>query len=705
MRFTFKDESKYEKIYKGRDTSWEGIFDCEKRELEFRKKHYYDCFTGLRKEDYCDILSCVEKSKEQKNHLAFARYFLEKCACEEILFVEKFREHIGNITYLECDKESFWCGSKKGETGLSVIKGSWFRDRTHMNEEKESSRNPSEEREGFVSCQNLRKWYQGENCPRDRYEIVQCAFYLSLTVEETDELLNLAGMPKLYPVNLIDYLCIYYLLKFEKENKQKGKELSIEIAQTIYENYIKKLKKKVNEVLGKYDELEEVPHRNITIKTGTTGKVVKQVYLDGIYQEEMENGKKKMEFKGHVKRIKELIDKMTNSKGDPYEIATELWLKEHKGGKITELYKELLAKNNEELVENEEYLKNSTIGFYELQRQLFTYIDQFESYQKNLFVNNISLAFQENLGVSSLKILKERLKNSCLNEPCWKIYKQNEEQEYLRDDQKRLALEYIWRFQKGAINNFSNLTPIYRLLYGRAQGSESKEGLGRYFEPDFSRKNLIHFCLASGQEDRIDTILNLAGYLECGIEKAINDAKYNSRRDQGEEVPKRKEAIGAFVQYAIMYREKLLQHWQKDQPKTIEEAELRKDFPMIQLFREINRDIQFVVEYFGGCYELLEKKGSVQKIEQKTEQIREWKNECNKSKEENKIKEFKEMIEKEEKEICEMRKKIRLKKNDPFDNGNVELAVLENKDMKIRQEIGKLYKLERDATIYIYPVI
>lgn len=678
-----------EKLYE--DDIWQEIFHCSEKEFEKLKKQYSDYFSDLDEKDYKDISSCIENAKKSKNHLAFAHYFLEKCVCEEILFKELFRKYIERVTYnYKAETKENWFGKKSSR--IYIFKGNFFRDKDYsVNNGNAEEDILNLNGEGLVDIQNLGKWYSGENCPKDRYEIIQCAFYLYLTVEETNDLLNLAGLQSLYPVNVIDYHCVIALNQCSNKEKVLDEKKTLDI----FCRHIIPLKEKINDVLGIYEEIEDKVNKFIPVKKGKKKGIASFAYSGGMFPAEKIKGKKteSMSFEEVIRGIKRETDELTGKSGEQYRAETELWMKRHGKGKMTELYS---SRATEQKAMDGEYLKKSTIGYYGLQYQIFNAVMQFEKYEKNLFNYDGSLTFEEELGMRDIGNLNENSicrQENCISNGCWKIWQKHkgEKEAYqdkekmtdtgISDTEKRKVLEYIWQYPKSLETGkaiFTSVTPLYHLLYGRF----NKVGNEYYYEPDFTRKSMIQFCLACGQEDNIDKFLKLACFLECGIKNM------KTKKKQKKENLVKQEKISAFVQYAIAYRDELIRHWnEKGNYNSIQVMEQRNSFPMIQLFRDINRDIQFVVGYIYGCYRML----GLPVL--KLKNLRDSLNEIKESNTENHFE--------SEKKMQEINEKMEKVKNQ-IDAGKITVQINHGLESL---ELRKLYKLEKDTTIYIYPVM
>ena len=517
--------------------AWQEISDKTRSDF-FKWKNELLCqYESMEDVEYNTIEDCVEAARQIGNHLAFAHYFLEKSRSEKEMFSEKLREYIDRASV----GRDFY--------NMIIISEDSFVDE---NIDLCSGTNAKFKK---VKPNTLRSWGNGRSVTPNRYEIVQCGLYLNLTSQETNELLSLAGMQKLYEADGIDLLCIFYLEYFHLEPEKFSYN-----ADDGYKRIIQ-LKQKINEYIKAY------------FASASAGSFIKDgkafVYSDGIVTTEKIRDGENYLIEEEICQIKEGISACENLN---LEGESELVIGKYGKGKITKFYYEKLEEIKKDIDKMDDLIEKHRNHFakkyYELQRHIVAFIKEPDKYIKNLAQKCIDFSLKGPAKIS-LDDLKVNEKDEFYNKNCKKIFEKKGRG--FADSQKVAALECVWRqrdYSKGAI------TTLKKLLNGRLY----EKGL---YKTDIKRDNLIYFCLVTGQEDNLSMMLKLACFRDY-----INGS----------------ERSDLFLQYLFMYRDALIKAWSTkyENADTMIENEYRKNFPMIELCKEISKEVGLILELAVG---------------------------------------------------------------------------------------------------------
>ncbi len=561
-------DKKYQ-IWLARDEKWKDIFSSFNEDFHYWKNDFLKEYLDMKKEQYDRIEDCVNTAMEKGNHLAFVHYFLDECKYEHELFAKELEKYIGRMD------RNFGTSNNS----MYILKGDTFLDSEVILPEE----NPKIEK-GFYNSNTLRSWKLGEGLPNNRYAIIQMGIYFRLNSETVNGLLSLAGMQKLYPVNGVDFICSVYLdyyfnedfkkLKSRHPKRKTGlKKIQFKkISLNNDEGYqrLRKVKEQVNEFLkdhlvfiGKGESLESTQFMQIKSK-----KLVLPTPLTENIEED-------------VSTIKDRIGEREGVPEDDIKtkFITDFFLKKRKQLKTEEEIIEFLEKK-------EEYLDVFSIKYYELQRKLLQFVKDENAYKKNN--SDVFNEKQGRITESTLLSLQDenlREEDAVLYDEKKKSEKGKKKKQSDKVREQIESLKKIWNHGETATSG--SFTKLEQLIFGRELRAEkvgsspsASGSKGKYYTVDIKRYDLIKFCIAAGKENELSKMLDLAefrGYEEIQNEKS-----------------------DALLAYLYQYREHLIDKIVGSD--VMKKEKLRKRFPFISLCIELNRELQFILEYLYGTY-------------------------------------------------------------------------------------------------------
>ncbi len=612
------------------------------------------------------IQSCTQSAMETGSHLAFVHCYLEMGKYDQELFGQAFVQELERMQVNGKSGDSGWFGNqKKGAAPLLLMDGRAFlnreADRKAILEARENvlaGRRTAKNRTQlasvvFKSAGTLRSWGKGDELPQNKYELVQCGLYLHLDARGVNRLLKLAGKQELYAANPVDFLCMVYLDVFAKMAEQEGKQDVFEDENGVQEQSFQRvihLKEEINALLAAYIEATKDARdkKIVELEKKAVRMVTKDLFFPARLIEEKEEtaGEEKKEKKKEVyflerniKRLKQETQQFLDQTQTTLR-KTLITLREEEqitgyAGPVTMLYQNqqhLLTDDVEKLyggagknawdeadrllakrIVNSDYLNQFTIQYYKLQERILQYVSDVKAYEKNIVVPDLILR----------ECTQRHVTLEQLNPAGW-LWKEPEQEEgqylinrllqrrYLEkgnkiSDYDRIAiLEQIWHYGNKE-GSAGQKTAVRQLLFGRefeparirsegsgggeTQGAKRQERTGQkeehrkegaaYYQADIGSRNmLIQFALACGKEENLGRLLLLAGYRD-----------YRGSREKTD----------LFLQYVIAFRDALIDRWCGDD--SMKAQEYRENFPLLLLCREVNQDIQFILEYLGGFYE------------------------------------------------------------------------------------------------------
>ena len=630
---------------------WEYVYQCSAenyKEVLKERIHYYN---DIKKEDYKTIDACVAFALKSGNHVAFAKYFIEKAMSNVSIFSKKLQEVIdsgknigvqwGNLKFMEsaCWRSTEFIYTKENVTRASYGKAM------------------------------LSNWKNGA-CIPDRDVIMQIGLSLGLNGEKTNELLRLAGYEKMYVLDIVDTIMLYYLdyycdskiPPFEKLQNVKH-QINIYLEKSNYEDMIgvstyKKSaitnkfepeeKQIINEIFDKFNrgpipsgafqdglkgiDFDKIPNAlkekyGIKLCGGKVASRQKESKQENLiigmpeFPENREqarrffvwNAKKETWYRYEQKGVKRIglintldkdIDNTIKNYRDYLEKNIENKRKESNTEYLTVLFHEKLRKSitNKNLDEflNSYINDNALRGIYSLRyygylKKTIEYLETPEAYIKNIKYSPLELVANK----TQRFIDKSNKKEIYLNSSCEKFAKnleknktfQNPRETYLR------IVNTIWKLenvieQKGFLQEVvcpkGKYLKVRMLIEGRNIGG-SDFGL----EQENNKKEAYVLDignktnLITGQEEHIGQYLKLAGFWDCDL-YSFSDAEIEQY------ICDRTDLL---IVYAHRYKEELLRAWsEKLENKLGYKNQEEIDFPFIKLLMLINREIQFIAK-------------------------------------------------------------------------------------------------------------
>ena len=172
--------------------NWKYVYQCSDESYEEVRKERAIYYNHIKEEDYKTIDRCVAFALKNGNHAAFAKYFIEKAMSNVKLFSQKLQE------YIDASKD---IGVQWGS--LRLITSACWRS-AEFTYTKENIERAS------YGVPMLSNWKNGV-CIPDKDVIIQIGLSLGLDSVKTNELLRLAGHEKMYVLDIVDTIVLYYL--------------------------------------------------------------------------------------------------------------------------------------------------------------------------------------------------------------------------------------------------------------------------------------------------------------------------------------------------------------------------------------------------------------------------------------------------------------------------------------------------------------
>ncbi len=390
----------------------------------------------------------------------------------------------------------------------------------------------------FQSDATKRSWWDGNGAP-GKDELVQLGLYLGWGYETIDSLLMLLGKRQLYPVDIVDAIGIYYLELF-KHNKDIEPQNKIDIVKREINNRGEMLgMKKINVSTMPLDydlkqEIEELKREfNIAKATGNT------LYITDYVKKELKTAIVKKDFDSFFDNVKEI----------------------------------------------------ASIKQYEFIRRTLEYIDDVNSYKKNLYYHEFD--FSANLSKNEI----EKIINNGYE---YMLYDFDDNSDLWDKDYKLRVLNGICK-----IKNYNNIEQqklpkdkvfsIKNMIEGRSKNLTKHI---RHKEDDpYVLKNdnilvLMKFIMAAGKEDKMGEYLIRSGHRQINLNEMIEYIEDTNR------IWDKTDSL--FI-YCLCYRDELIKKWEEKFAEETSRISMRnkvkEKFPMLQLLMSVNKEIQEHKEY------------------------------------------------------------------------------------------------------------
>lgn len=408
--------------------------------------------------------------------------------------------------------------------------------------------------------------------------IIQSAFVLGLDSKTTNQWLKIAGRDMLYPLDIVDLVCRFYLDFYSnyKNDSKSGEEK------------LKNVKSKINYYLNLMidSSLDDQTDWNIKLKK----------MEGGIYFEDKESisdydwRKKEWSYNKKLKTIKQKLFE---------EKATDNSLTKYIDGKL------LGSKAIKEEDEFDKIIKDNIDLFrqvhYSLTEKNIEYISAVEKTKKNLYfysdepiykgdefskkmggyahVHAISDEKMNPDSLDQVNTIKKKL-TTFLNIANSVLSSKNVlEKEY-----------FVFNNRKG---NSSNA--LRNKILGRGEEINGDKG---YYLEKFNLVGAAKYCIGTGNEEEIGEYMRLSGYWDYDISD-----KY--KRENNKDSLSPITPCDMYLIYLFKLRDKILEDWYSDYRDKEKESWLnnaREEFPLVALSALITRDIQLVNKIRNKSY-------------------------------------------------------------------------------------------------------
>lgn len=638
----------------GIESRWERVFRANGKQykncLEENKKIYF----AVKEKEYENLESCVEYAISHQHHAAFVHFFLNKAKFSKQYFLEKLQEYIGitedaNIEAWKNYKivhDVYWRSPEFDyEENIENIENVYKQSLLYqwINGGVIPGRSAIIQI-GFYLCLNSTQVdelliYAGHSklYVLDIPDVI-AKYYLDLYASNHE----LSAMEKICIVkkrmnkelkdnfNLDEnslLLCAYRknnITKAVKNCEEKNGEQIWEL-----KNIIDKLspvyESSDKDVFIEFEKVSDELYKKYNIKKTGNSKDKYNLYFEDFNVEW--NSARKQLFQ-YVKQDLSQVIASAHELGwdinDEIDILKKN-LDEEKAGKCMkdigdtqyltkfftyrldevtdeESFTEFLDKAKKETLQS--VFKDKYYGFF---RKTYQYIIENEDFKKNLYYSNCPMVYSKQETTTLEKVERQ---GSYINSFC-KRYIMDENKKNMKNDKKKRKahiklLADIWLLPNaleeecynGEINTAfsSKYNKITNLIEGRNKKDvthriedKGKEKSNAYIMDMAKKTDLIKFCIAAGKEDDIEKYLQYAGL--C----------MKQQEGSGESDKLKKDKTDILVEYALMYRDKLIDKWcSSNKNGNLDIASLKKrmkdSFPFIKLLMTINRDIQLVMK-------------------------------------------------------------------------------------------------------------
>lgn len=570
-----------------RNDFWGNIFCVSKYEeqdekfgvlLEKRKKEYselitdYDLSTG-------DVLSgirvCVDVAMKEGNHVLFAEYLLN--AIEK----NKYSSDSPANSFFSCINrilEAKDC-SVSDLIVFKETKGNYWRDKDYTINSAGS--------ECFYNSTNIRKKMNGDSISKD--SAVQIGLQLGLDAETINKWMMIIGRSRLYVLDIVDSIGMYYLDYYSRLDREKKLEFP-DYSVSLKEGRLRLayVKEKINTYINQIDT-------NLETKLDIVPKQIKgkgHVYHSDVIKYNKDDNSWNIHH-----YINNLDRKYKINRDFQYDDALTTHFK---NGFNEYGEKEFLT-----------FLDNNLSIFLQVKYAFYAnvaaFIEDVDSLKKNLLFYSDNSVEGELLDYYSGKELSSQ--NSKEIEKIIDI--QNE------GDYPSLSIKSINEFNKnGRLRSVDGYYNLVSLIYGISNCLEKNyfdvypskndlynkmRGDGKKGERDlreFSKNDIVKLAVATGHENDLGQLMMSGCYWEVDL---LNEVIAKDYLDRGGFL----DAMDMYILYSYYYRDRLINKWIYDNcGKNTDSLRLdyMKRFPMVSLMAIISRDIQFVIGYMKNKY-------------------------------------------------------------------------------------------------------
>lgn len=485
------------------------------------------------------IEECVKNAIITGNHKAFASFIIERA---------KFKEELFSEAIIKIEKEKGLSLKK-----CKILKAKKWRDWRVINTESDKH---------IHSESNKNKWVSGKSVP-GRDEIVQIGIWFGLGCEEVNDLLITSGQKQLYALDIVDAIGMYYLEFYKNNNKvssqEKIKEIKLEL-NTRLKLVESKLSNEKKKPLGYNDTGEDI---NSEIE-----KLISEYDIN-------EDSDK---IQDDTITFTQYVTKYTNDK------LSEA-MKEQDLDKFFDEVKDIVTQKQ-----------------YGYLRRTLQFINNIDMYKKNLYFPGF--VFTDKLNKSDIENMYDaRYENAIIEgNKINKVIKNsgNKKQEISELKDKLMLLNAVWNLKNilpeygtfKYLPKYSGHFKVTNLIQGREEKAADSfeyvdKGSSIYNMDNNNIEDLIKFAIICGREDEVGEYLVRSGHRRTSINDMLVFA------DEKERVWEKTDSL---IIYVLLYRDTLIKLWAKQYEDEGNEKffslDAKKEFPVIQLFMTINKDIQ-----------------------------------------------------------------------------------------------------------------
>ena len=528
---------------------WKKIFKADEKTYNEILKHITEYYRQIDDSEFATIYDCVNHALREGNHAAFAHFFLREEGDRHVIFGELLKKMI--------DQQKHKKGFRKGKcyTNAPILKHYYWRsidfDFTQMNLHARTT----------YSSGQKGNWLKGAIPPRD--VIVQVAICLSISIEDTNRLLQSAGRPALYVLDVVD-ACSMFTLRAYTDNFTIDPFDKLEMTKMAINSALEVCQKNnmIKIPFNEYDQYHLLGSRNplgwdIKNEINSIKNALKNAGLDVDKEDATITSCLTKYFKNRFEESRDINEFMGT--GQSVITSYRAFLQKYFG---------LLKKTKDFIEKAGRYEKNLKYTDWELTIEGGDEID-FRRFPLTIYGFSApgTLPYDEAL---------HRV------EKIWYIA------DLVKDDGCEFSNEEEWAA--------SDVQPD--ALSIPKQEIDGREREGAYEMNVGHKANLIKLAIATGNEDEVGKYLQLAGIWERDWYECIK---------KNEKISERLDRCDSLLLYALLYRDRLIEAWCENNGSEgldrIKASKLHNAFPMIKLLLTINRDITLALMRLNDDYE------------------------------------------------------------------------------------------------------
>lgn len=196
--------------------SWNNVFEDRTFNWEDNNKKIYEKVREKKEEYWTTLDVCVKYAIKYENHSAFVHFFVESAKNQKTAFYKML-----SLFLKEYKKEQEKNKNLPNWEEFELIRQEYWRSIDFI-----CDKDFEQNKKKYIYGSNiLYKWKRTDydSIPY-RDVIVQCCIYFGKNAEETNQLLMAAGCSKLYELDIVDLVSIYYLNEYQRNFDIEGLE-------------------------------------------------------------------------------------------------------------------------------------------------------------------------------------------------------------------------------------------------------------------------------------------------------------------------------------------------------------------------------------------------------------------------------------------------------------------------------------------------